>query len=82
MAYFKDYPDSGVDSAAYQLLMGSLPDHWQSVISGMDTACQSFEYICAKFSGGSNQDANLKLAERAKGGHEVHRDSKAVRDAL
>jgi hypothetical protein len=58
MAYFKDYPDSTVDSAAFQLLMGSLPEHWQNIISTMDTAHQAYDYIMAKFSGGSNQQVN------------------------
>ena len=68
MAFFKDYPDSGVDSAAYQLLLGSLPEHLQSAISGIDTARQSFDYICANFSGGSNLEANMTWLRDLKAG--------------
>ncbi len=59
MAYYKAYPDSAVDSAASQLLMGSVPEHWQDIIATKETANLAFDYVLEKFTGGVNQEANL-----------------------
>ncbi len=48
-----------MDSAAAQLLMGFVPEHWQDIIATKATANLAFEYVLEKFTGGANQEANL-----------------------
>jgi hypothetical protein len=58
MAVKKDYPDTAVDAAATQLLLGSLPPNFQAAVSCLPTAHQGYKYIVDKYTGGANQAAN------------------------
>ncbi len=58
MAMQQDYPDTAVDAAATQLLMSSVSDYFQNIISTLPTAHSSYNYITRRFMRGHNHNAN------------------------
>jgi hypothetical protein len=47
-----------VDAAATQILMTSVSEHFQNVISTMPSAHSAYKYISSRFVDGHNQNAN------------------------
>ncbi len=58
MALQYEYPDTAVDAAATQLLMSSISDYYQNIISTLPTAHRSYQYVTRRFMGGHNHNAN------------------------
>ncbi len=68
LAFYKAYPDAAAVAAAFQLLLSSLPPHWRNIVSTMPTALKSYNYILAKFTGGSNQTPTSTGRENGRKG--------------
>ncbi len=58
MALQQEYPDTAVDAAATQILMSSVSEHFQNIISSMPSPYSAYNYICKLFVEGHNQNAN------------------------
>eukprot|EP00884_Botryococcus_braunii_P003436 jgi/Botrbrau1/13093/Bobra.0187s0052.1 len=67
-AVLEDMPGTTHDAAALLLLYESVPEEWHGELSDLSSAYVAYEYICRKFIGGYNLQANMDwLLEMSQG---------------